>query len=365
MKLVLLTPNQPPREIPIVAVNGRRLVTKEGVWVMSPASDELGQRIAESAPLPDFTKVEVSPVIAPPDLTKEFPQEAEDLYRLHLTYCNEHNLKPSTRDQHKKSEQDELEQKFGLPDDVRPFCLTDKEGVALAREETEVRWRASFTKGSRVTKWFLEDFQPVAPLFTEAQITEPAERIGQHEALANRDRQSIAKRESLANRDDQHIQKRELMAGTDGETLGKLEAVTKKLGATADSVRKATEIGDLYSNPTMADAKDAAIRRGVPKEFVAYCFTEMHIRKFPSVGQAGKAIVTQPIFKDLRQGPHSRPTVWRWICDIKEELVTRGLREPRTKAPAAKPAAGYDLEEHPAPTLDEAEQETDDPQSYS
>ena len=50
----------------------------------------------------------------------------------------------------------------------------------------------------------------------------------------------------------------------------------------------------------MADAKNAAISRGVPKEFVAYCHTEMHGRKFPASRQAHKAIQTLPLFRELR-----------------------------------------------------------------
>ncbi len=372
MKLVVAKPNLPDREIGIVAVNGHRLVTDEGVFCLTPLADEWGQSIADGDKLPPFGMVKVSPVLDRPDLTVEFPEEAKDQYERHLAYCKEHKLTPGTRAQHKAWEQAELERVSGLPDDVRPYCLTDLELDTLAvgvrgglSADSKVRFRAFFQSGEEVTKWFLEDFQPVAPLVAEAQLTKSAEFLRQRAALADQDKQSIEKRESLANLDAQHIQKRELLAADDGEIISEMEVVTEKLGATADAVRKATAIGDLYSNPTMADAKDAAIRRGVPKEFVAYCFTEMHAQKFPSSRQAASAVKTEPLFMALRQEPHSHSTVFRWIRVVDEELIKRGLREPRRKGPSAKPAAGYDVEKRPAPEPDDVEKEPDDPQGYA
>lgn len=174
MKLVVAKPNLPAREIGIIAVNGHRLVTDEGVFCLTPLADEWGQPIADGDKLPPFGLVKVSPVLDRPGLTVEFPEEAMDQYERHLAYCKEHKLTPGTRAQHKAWEQAELEPVSGLPDDVRPYCLTDLELATLAvgvrgglSADSKVRFRAFFQSGDTVTKWFLKDFQPVAPLMGE------------------------------------------------------------------------------------------------------------------------------------------------------------------------------------------------------
>lgn len=133
------------------------------------------------------------------------------------------------------------------------------------------------------------------------------------------------------------------------------EAVSKKLNASAAEVRKATESGDLYSNPSMANAKDAAIRAKVPKEFVVYCHAEMHVRKFPSTDQAHKAVSIGQTFRALRDPKTpSRATVGRWLKQVRDELEKRGLLPPRGKGKSAKGAPNYDVHKHPAPKLEDA-----------
>lgn len=176
MKLVLLEPNRPQREISVIYVNGRRLVSAEGVFIVTPACDERGQTISGGAPLPAFMLVEVSPIIAPPDLTEKYPAEAADLYEKHLACCRKHDMQPRTVEQHKEWARAELERVFGLPDDLRPYCLTIQEQVILIhgrQDENDIHWRAFFKSGDLVTKWFLKDFQPTAPLMAETQIHRP------------------------------------------------------------------------------------------------------------------------------------------------------------------------------------------------
>lgn len=182
MKLVVAKPNLPDREIGIVAVNGHRLVTDEGVFCLTPLADEWGQPIADGDKLPPFGMVEVSPVLDRPDLTVEFPEEAIDQYELHLAYSKAHGQTPRTREQHKASEQAELERVFGLPDELRPYCLTGEEQVFRLlgcrqhglSADRKVRFRALFQSGDTVTKWFLEDFQPAAPTLEEASLRRSA-----------------------------------------------------------------------------------------------------------------------------------------------------------------------------------------------
>jgi hypothetical protein len=126
------------------------------------------------------------------------------------------------------------------------------------------------------------------------------------------------------------------------------ENVAAKLAAAADSVKKATELGDLYNNPTMADAKTAAIKHGVPKEFVAYCHTEMHVSKFPSSTAAARALQTSSMLRSLNTGNDMRTTAWRWLTIVRTELEKRGLLEPRGIGQSVKKAQTYNLEQYPA-----------------
>ena len=135
-------------------------------------------------------------------------------------------------------------------------------------------------------------------------------------------------------------------------------AVALQLQAAAKEVAKATEVADLYANPSIADAKNAAVRRGVPKEFVQYCLAEMHVKKFPSSNQAQKAVQTLPLFRALRDPKSpSRKKVWGWQVIIRAELESRGQIQPRVKGPAAGKAANYDISKHAAPLAhDETEE---------
>ena len=205
-------------------------------------------------------------------------------------------------------------------------------------------------------------------------LVKDLERIRYHATFANGEKREIILlaecTTDLLTPDEQHLSPQFL--GREQERLHKqmeLEtakernvaqwmAVAEKLTAAAKEVAKATEIADLFANKSVADAKDAAVTRGVPKEFITYCLTERYARKFPSIDQSLKAVQIQPMFRALRdpQAP-SRATVGRWHHIVRKELEKRGLLQPRPKYPRSYKAANYDLERHPAPSLDEAEHE--------
>ena len=166
-----------------------------------------------------------------------------------------------------------------------------------------------------------------------------------------------------AAREDELIRKRTALEEKAAKNNAQGAAVAEQLQAAAKEVAKATEVADLYANPSIADAKNAAIKQDVPKEFVEYCLTEKHVRKFPTTDQALMAVQSLPLFRALRD-PDSpgRTTVWRWLSIIRKELESRGQLQPRGKGPAAVKAANYDTSKHATPsaetiTLENAEQE--------
>ena len=164
-------------------------------------------------------------------------------------------------------------------------------------------------------------------------------------------------------REDELIRKRTNLEETAARNNAQGMAVAAQLKAAAKEVTKATGVADLYANPSLADAKNAAITRGAPKEFVQHCLIEMHVKKFPSTDEAFRAVHSQPIFRALRDPKvPSRSTVWRWLSVVRKELERRGLLQPRGKVRAASKAAHSDLDNHGAPadettSKEEAEQE--------
>jgi hypothetical protein len=105
-----------------------------------------------------------------------------------------------------------------------------------------------------------------------------------------------------------------------------LNQVADRLERNAGDVAKATQIADLYSDPSYMDATVAAVKRRVPKSFVEYCKSQLHGGgKFPTAGQAHRAIKTLPLLKKLRKETDQRTTCSRWLNIVHEELHKRGL----------------------------------------
>lgn len=160
--------------------------------------------------------------------------------------------------------------------------------------------------------------------------------------------------------EEERLRKQMELAAAEAKNISERAIVAEQLKAAAKEVAKATEVADLYSNPSIADAKDAAIKQEIPKEFVAHCLTEWHVRKFPTTDQAWKAVQTLPLFRALRDPKTpSRTTVWRWLTIVRKELEKRGLLQPRAKGPALQEALHYDVQKRAAPALENAQQESE------
>lgn len=160
----------------VLSAQDCRLVTTAGAYALAPlvCLDTLAVR---PIALPPFEQLHVVKLRSEPDLTIEFPEEAEDQYELHLAYCKARGQTPRTREQHKAWEQAELKRVFGLPDGVRDYCLSEYEQIALALAfgdggsiGQKPNCRAIFRAGESKWHWLLESFHLCAPTPDEAAL---------------------------------------------------------------------------------------------------------------------------------------------------------------------------------------------------
>ena len=141
----------------------------------------------------------------------------------------------------------------------------------------------------------------------------------------------------------------------DRRQAANLEAAQRldaQIAARLSDIREVVKpITDLYADPSMAAARVAACKKGVPDTFADWAFRKAHVGKFPSPGIAVKELRGSNIEKGLKAAKIgvSRANYGRWLKIIRSELVKRGLAQPRPKGPAAQRARDYDLGRHAAP----------------
>ncbi len=216
-----------------------------------------------------------------------------------------------------------------------PQQLRGPEPTILLNDLERICFQADFYNGESRQTIYLSDCKPDLLTVDEKRLSP-----------------SFVAQEEERRRDEVEIE------AAKARNISKAAAVSVQLNAAAKEAAKATEIVSLLSNPSIADAKNAAIKKGVPEEFVAHCLTEFHVNKFPSTGQAHKAVQTEPLFRALRDpDAPSRSTVGRWLRSLRLELEKRGQLQPRVKLTPAQKAAHYNMENHPMPKLNEAEKE--------
>ncbi len=218
-----------------------------------------------------------------------------------------------------------------------PHQLRGPEPTVLVKDLEHIRFQAKFYNGEKYQTIYLVDCKTDLLTLDERRLSP----------------QFIAQ-------EQERFHKQTELEETKAKNIADMNSAATRLDAVAKEVAKATEIGDLFANPSIADAKDAAIKRDIPKEFVAFCIREWHLRKFPTTDQASKAVQTLPVFRALRdpKAP-SRSTVYRWLTIFRNELQKRGLIQPRLKGPAAKRAIVSDVDNLAAPIKDEGELEQD------
>jgi hypothetical protein len=216
-----------------------------------------------------------------------------------------------------------------------PHQLRGSEPTVLVKDLDRIRFQANFHNGEKCQAIYLADCKT---------------------DLLTSDEQRLSP-QFIAREQEQFRKQMELEAAKE-KNIAQGLAVAEQLKSAAQQVSKATEASDLYSNVSLAGAKDAAVKRNVPKEFVAYCLQEWHVRKFPTTDQVFKAVQMLPLFRALRDPrTPSRSTVYRWLTIVRKELEKRGLIQPRVKGPTAKKAIHSDVDNLPAPIQEETEQE--------
>jgi hypothetical protein len=339
--------------------NPWRLLADDTAVELVPVCNALGQTVVKP-PLAD--QLEIWPVHQgfPPSLIKDHPDEVEKMRVDHhaglhdLINCNlmwnswlnecgifELWLRHSTPEMGRRW----LNCDNVICDGTTVFKLdgeSERNGFPRIRRAhlDRIRFRADYSTGEKCQTIYLAECIK-SPLTTEERELSPGR--------AAREDEAIRKRTNLEE------------AATKNIALG--TAVAAQLSAAAKEVKKSSEVADLYANPSIADAKNAAILKHAPKEFVHYCLVEKHVRKFPSTGEAFKAVQSLPLFRALRDpDAPSRATVGRWLRLVRTELEKRGQLQSRTTGPAAGKAAHYDIEKHPAPpiettTLDDLEED--------
>jgi hypothetical protein len=123
------------------------------------------------------------------------------------------------------------------------------------------------------------------------------------------------------------------------------EAGAATLGArTKDLAKILGKVSEIFADPLVEAAKEAAIKRDVPALFAFWVFQERHFAKFPSVDGAFKRSGLRPKLEQAGLA-FSRASVGRWLKIIREELEKRNLMENRSPGSSYGKARDFDIEQ--------------------
>ncbi len=129
--------------------------------------------------------------------------------------------------------------------------------------------------------------------------------------------------------------------------LARLEAVPSQLEARTKDLAKITEpITDLYKVQSMAAARQAAVKDGVPNIFVDWAVRKHYLESFPTTDRAAKELKIAPLGQSLCDAGYgtSRATVDRWLRILRKALEKHGQIIARGKGPPLKPVPDLNAE---------------------